>query len=132
MNRERFEHLLEAYGADFARWPVDERDAAAAFAAAHADELGSVMNEARALDAALAGASAPALDTSLLAARILKARPQRRVFDARAALALAACAVFGVMLGYGGGLFTPLADQDEGYFDLAFEAPSAATPGDEG
>ncbi len=132
MNRERFEHLLEAYGADFARWPAEERDAAAAFAAAHAGELGSVLSEARVLDEALAGAAEPIPDTELLAARILKNRPQRRVFDARAALALAACAVFGVMLGYGGGLFTPLADQDESYFDLAFEAPSAATPGDEG
>lgn len=132
MNRERFEHLLEAYGADFARWPAEERDAAAAFAVAHADELTTALSEARALDAALAGAASPMPETDLLAARILRARPQRRVFDARGALALAACAVFGVMLGYGGGLFTPLADQDESYFDLAFEAPSVATPGDEG
>ena len=53
----------------------------------------------------------------------------RRAF---VALALAACAVFGVILGYGGGLFAPLADQDDSYFDVAFEAPSVAAPGEEG
>jgi uncharacterized membrane protein YccC len=132
MNRERFEYLLKAYGADFGRWPVDERAAAAAFAAAHSDEIAAALSEARALDAALSSSAEPTPDTALLAARILKARPQRRVFDQRAALALAACAVFGVMLGYGGGLFAPLADQDDGYFDMAFQAPEAATPGDEG
>jgi hypothetical protein len=38
-------------------------------------------------------------------------------------LALAACAVFGIVLGYGGGMLAPLADQDDGYFTAAFEAP---------
>ena len=122
MDRERFEVLLHAYGADFSRWPDDARAAGEAFAA-HNAEAQSLLRETQALDRAL-GLAAGAPDTSVLAARILAATPRRRAaFDTRAALALAACAVFGVVLGYGGGMLAPLADQDDGYFTAAFEAP---------
>ena len=30
MDRERFEHLLAAYGGDFRRWPAEDRAAAGA------------------------------------------------------------------------------------------------------
>jgi len=43
-------------------------------------------------------------------------------------LALAACAVFGVVLGYGGGLLAPPPLEDDVHFTMAFEAPF----GDEG
>jgi hypothetical protein len=128
MDRERFEQLLEAYGADPRRWPADERAAAEAFAAQNADAA-NALREARALDAALdQGRAVP--DTTGLAARILAhaPKPQGAVFDRRAMLALAACAVFGVVLGYGGGLLAPLADDDDSYFADAFAAPF----GDEG
>ena len=34
-------------------------------------------------------------------------------------------AVFGVVLGYGGGLLAPTAPEDDSYFAMAFEAPFA-------
>jgi hypothetical protein len=63
-----------------------------------------------------------------LAERILAQAPRvlRPAFDRRAMLALAACAVFGVVLGYGGGLFAPAPVEDEAFFTMAFEAPLAA------
>lgn len=132
MDRERFTHLLEAYGAEFGRWPEAERKAAAAFAAAHAETIAAALGEARALDAALAATAAPAAEApELLARRILRQRPRRAAMGPRAAAALAACAVFGALLGYGGGLMAPMADADDSYFAMAFEAPQATT-GDEG
>jgi hypothetical protein len=104
MDRERFEHLLAAYGADFARWPEEARGAAALFASEHAAELEQSLRDARALDAALREAREPELDTRLLASRILAGAPRasRWALDAGALVALAACAAFGVVLGYGG------------------------------
>jgi ferric-dicitrate binding protein FerR (iron transport regulator) len=130
MDRERFEHLLDVYGADFQRWPAEERAAGEACAAQSA-EAAAMLRDAQMLDRALRLA-AEAPDTSALAARILANAPRRRAaFDTRAALALAACAVFGIVLGYGGGMLAPLADQDDGYFTAAFEAPFG-DDGDEG
>jgi hypothetical protein len=130
MDRERFEVLLDAYGGDFQRWPADARAGGEAFAAQDA-EAAVLLREAQALDRALSLAG-DAPDTSALMARILAAAPRRRAaFDTRAALALAACAVFGIVLGYGGGMLAPLADQDDGYFTAAFEAPFD-DDGDEG
>ena len=132
MDRTRFEQLLEAYGADLSLWPEAERAEAAAFAAAHADELVQVLAEARAMDALLKPGPEDAPDVELLSRRILKSAPvQSARFDRRAAWALAACAIFGVLIGYGGGLLAPLADDDAGYFTAAFEAPFIAS-GDEG
>ncbi len=126
MDRQRFEHLLEAYGADFARWPAEERQAGEAYAAAHADEVAVSRGGERALDALLdtqrtSHVAAP----ELLTARILAAHKRQRAFDWRAVTALAACAVFGVLIGYGGGLMAPVADDDAAYFATAFEAPFA-------
>lgn len=130
MDRERFEVLLDAYGADFRRWPADARGAGEALAAQDAG-VGALLRDAQSLDRTL-DLAAGAPDTSTLASRILAAAPRRRApFDTRAAMALAACAVFGVVLGYGGGMRAPLADQDDGYFAAAFEAPFAEI-GDEG
>ena len=124
MNRTRFEHLLEAYGADFARWPAAERAAGAAYAEHHAPDLAALLREARALDAALNEARGAAPDVAGLSARVLAAAPKpAQGFGRRAGLALAACAVFGAMLGYGGGLMAPAAAADEEYFTMAFEAP---------
>ncbi len=124
MDRTRFEHLLEAYGADFARWPASERAAGAAYAEAHASALAPLLREARALDAALNEVRGATPDVAKLSARVLAAAPKpAQGFDSRAGMALAACAVFGVMLGYGGGLMAPAAAADEEYFTMAFEAP---------
>lgn len=132
MDRTRFDQLLEAYGADFARWPAGERAAGAAFATEHAGEVAQAMREARALDAALDAARGAHADVAALGARVLAAAPRPpQGFDRRAGWALAACAVFGVLLGYGGGLLAPASAPDDEYFTMAFEAPLPA-PGDEG
>lgn len=132
MDRARFEHLLEAYGGDFARWPASDRAAGAAYAAQHAEAVGPLLREARALDAALNDAREAAPDVTRLSARVLAGVPKPvQGFDRRAAWALAACAVFGVMLGYGGGLMAPAAAADEEYFTMAFEAPFVE-PGEDG
>lgn len=126
MDRERFETLLDAYGADFRRWPPETRAEAAAFAAQEA-EAAALVADARKLDATIdtvRDAPPPSAD---LAARILAQAPRapRQAFDRRAMFALAACAVFGVVLGYGGGLLAPQPAEDDAYFTMAFEAPFA-------
>lgn len=127
MDRARFEALLAAYGADMNRWPEGERADAQAFLAAHGAEVNDARQEAREIDAMLGHASGTP-STDALAARLVAAAPKRaEVFDRRALLALAACAVFGVVLGYGGGLLAPAPLEDDSYFAMAFEAP-----GDEG
>jgi hypothetical protein len=123
MDRERFNHLLEAYGADFRRWPAEERAAAAMFAAQDG-EAAAALKEAQQLDRVLELAGGDAADTSALAAHILAQAPRsQRGFDRRAMLALAACAVLGVILGYGGGRLAPAQDVDDAYFSAAFEPP---------
>ena len=109
MDRERFAELLDAYGADFRRWPAAVR--------AEAGSLDALLDSVR-------GETRPSTD---LAARILAAAPraQRPAFDRRAMLALAACAVFGVLIGYGGGMLAPAPAEEDSYFSMAFEAPSA-------
>lgn len=129
MDLARFGTLLEAYGAEPSRWPAAERAAAEAFAAEHASTVSPLLREARALDAALSQAlavDAPSHD--LLAARILRLRPAAMALDRRALVALAACAVFGVLLGYGGAVLAPPSDFG---FDIA-EAFVAPYPGEGG
>lgn len=123
MDRERFNHLLEAYGGDFRRWPAEARAGAAAFVAQNADAAGA-LKEAQGLDQAMDQARSETGDTSALAVRILAQAPRAQPWlDRRARLALAACAVFGVLLGYGGGLMAPAMAADDAYFAAAFEAP---------
>ena len=125
MDRERFAELLDAYGADFRRWPAETRAAAAAFAA-QSPEAAELIAEARKLDAVLDTARATAAPSPDLTDRILAFAPriQRPAFDRRAMFALAACAVFGVVLGYGGGLLAPAPAEDDAFFTMAFEAPT--------
>ena len=47
MDRARFEHLLDAYGADFRGWPERERSGGEAFARAHEQELAALISAAR-------------------------------------------------------------------------------------
>jgi hypothetical protein len=126
MDRERFAELLDAYGADFRRWPAGTRAAVAVFAAENA-EVAALIAEARKLDAMLDVAREDATPSPDLAASILAFAPRivRPAFDRRAMFALAACAVFGVFIGYGGGMLAPPPVEDDTYFSMAFEAPSA-------
>jgi hypothetical protein len=60
MKLDRMQHLLDAYGADPARWPARERDAAEVLAAASPDAA-RLLDQARRVDSALdAFAVAPA------------------------------------------------------------------------
>lgn len=126
MDRERFATLLDAYGADFRRWPAETRAAGVAFAAQDA-EAATLMADARKLDAMLDGAREVEAPSDALADRIMAFAPRvvRPAFDRRAMLALAACAVFGIVLGYGAGLLAPAPIEDDSYFSMAFEAPLA-------
>jgi len=79
MNNERIRQLIEAYGADPARWPAADRDAAAA---QHAEPTAAVaveLQQARALDCALDAVSPPLALPSGLRARILATAPAPRV-----------------------------------------------------
>lgn len=72
--------LIESYGADTARWPADERDAALAAIAAD-PALQAALGRAAALDEMLAEwAARPVLaaDADAVAARILRPRPVAR------------------------------------------------------
>jgi len=123
MDRTRFEELAQAYGADLRRWPAAEQAAAAAYAAANAAAAEAALAEAGALDRALEAAREPEADSPALAQRILAAAPTPPAFDRRAIYALAACALAGVLIGYGGGLLAPTPEFDDSYFAWAFEPP---------
>jgi hypothetical protein len=130
MDRARFEYLLDAYGADFRRWPFDERASAEAFARENAEALAPLLEGAHALDAKLSSAGVAQAPSVGLSGRVLAAAPRARVTPQRtnfapAGWALAACTLLGALIGYGGGAFAaPAADQDD-YFAAAFEAPPA-------
>lgn len=73
MEAARFAALLDAYGADPARWPEEERAAALALLATSSDARAR-QREAAALDAML-GTAPPAPPSDLLVARVLAAAP---------------------------------------------------------
>ena len=144
MDEARMAAILAAYGADAARWPAAERDAARAWLAAHPDILEAQRDEARAVDAALAFDRRGAAVSEALAARVradipdagetvLPFRPpvQSGVSrNAGAIAALAACAVLGVVLGFSN---AATADDFTADADAAFGAAfDVFTPGGEG
>lgn len=127
MDQARFDAIVAAYGADPRRWPIEERAAAQAFAR----NAGADLSTARALDALLDLAPAPSAPSDLLQARILRAMPKPAVFPVRRiAAALAACAVFGLALGYGAGVNAPANDVEQ-VLAWAFESPADAWLGEE-
>ena len=64
MKADRFLIIVEAYGADPARWPEAEREAALAYVAEAGAAAEALLAEARALDAGLAGHVAPLPDAA--------------------------------------------------------------------
>lgn len=77
MNTERFETLIAAYGAEPARWPAAEREAARAFMQANRSAAERMLFEARMIDAMLD--AAPRAEAGHdLRARILAAAPKER------------------------------------------------------
>lgn len=107
MDRNRFDAIIAAYGADARRWPEAERDAALAFAR----EYGVDVSEARTIDRLLDAARPVRAPSELLYERLQRAAPSRQ--DLRgAAMALAACMIAGVLVGVGAGLSAPVSASD--------------------
>lgn len=108
MNRNRFDALIEAYGADPARWPAERRGEAQAFAAA--PEAAASLHAERTLDRLLDAYQAEA-PSQALRQRILARAPSRRavrgwrptgafwISGAGLAAACAAGVIVGVSLG---------------------------------
>lgn len=121
MNRLRLQRLIDAYGADPARWPADERDAARALMAEMPDAA-AMLASARRLDKSL-DAFAPVPDTGAehRLERALAGLPRQnsgvpplltKIWP-RAAI-LAAASVAGVIIGLNGidGRMSVTADVD--------------------
>lgn len=77
MNGARFLELLDAFGADFRRWPASERGAAEGFAGVDG-EAAEALRAAAALDRLLAAAPKGEVSDALLA-RILASAPAPQV-----------------------------------------------------
>jgi len=107
MDQARLDAIVAAYGADPRRWPEGERAAAQAFVA----QSGVDMRVARGLDALLDHAGDLSGPSDLLIARAVRAAPRKRSY-AGPAWALAACAVMGLIVGYGAGLNATPSDSE--------------------
>lgn len=138
MTHERMAAILAAYGASPARWPLAERAAAEAWAAANTQAFAALAETEAPLDALLDLDGRGIASEDALAARILAARDGGNVVRAQfgktrgvwmQAAALAACTVLGLAIGF---TQTPMRDDLSGEFDAAFSAafdlPSAPGP----
>ncbi|QCP50834.1 hypothetical protein FAZ95_17755 [Trinickia violacea] len=67
MTPERFQAIVEAYGADSRRWPAAERASAQAWAERHRQEADALMADSAWLDACLASDPAPQPSDALVA-----------------------------------------------------------------
>lgn len=121
MNQQRFEQLLDAYGADPDRWPEAERAAALDWCR---DNPGAqnALDMASELDGLIAPAALSPRPSDMLMARLARAVPAPAMFDdwkhvaAAAALALAV----GIGGGYFGGAFVPASESDD-FYEIAFD-----------
>jgi hypothetical protein len=101
MNTERFKAIVEAYGGDPKRWPEAERAEAQAFA--QTPDAAAILAEARVLDAALDASDEPApVSLAFVRDAIASAPKQRAPLSWRPIAAMAACALLGLALGFGG------------------------------
>lgn len=111
---DRARKVLDAYGADPARWPATERAAIAAAIAAD-PALTAAQADARRLDGALARMPAPeipAINPLAITAAARRGAPRGvRIWIARAA-GLAAAAVLGFAVGLTGPLRTPMTGEN--------------------
>ena len=121
MDNDRFNAILEAYGADPARWPDAERERATAFLQADSGAK-AAFDHAAELDAMIAPAAIAPVASDMLTARLLRSVPRPEIFGdwkhvaAAAALAL----VVGLGGGYASGALVPVSD-DEAYYEIAFD-----------
>lgn len=102
MDAQRFEDMVEAFGANPDRWPVSERAQALAFERANPEQALEIRNRAAALDSVLETARVAA-PSDALAARILAAGVAETRFAPRWAQIAAVLALsVGLGLGWGG------------------------------
>ncbi|WP_417487768.1 hypothetical protein [Maricaulis sp.] len=118
MTEERFLQILEAYGADPAHWPADEREEAQRFARLSREQVAAAVSNEMVLDDLLDRLIEPVADTSLLERRVLARMPRPSMPDWMAPSAVAAALVLGVCLGFASSAVTvPQDDMDAIYAD---------------
>lgn len=109
MTDERFFQIIEAYGADPARWPEAERDAAQAWADAHLEAAAEALRSEAALDAVLG--EAEAMPSDLLERRIMKRFPAPAGAPRwQIPVAVAAALLVGAFIGFASGALTATED----------------------
>ncbi len=119
MDAARFEEIVAAYGAEPRRWPEAERADAEAFAAR--PEAASMMAEAGSLDALLdASAEITPLNLAFVRRVIAAAPKPTSRLNWRPAAALAASALIGMALGFGGARQAAEAHAAAAVLDMAF------------
>lgn len=105
MTDERFFQILEAYGADPARWPEAEREQAQAWADAHPETAAEALGAEAALDAVLG--EAEAVPSDLLERRIMKRFPASAAgLRWQIPVAAAAALLVGAFIGFASGALT--------------------------
>ncbi|WP_168790722.1 hypothetical protein [Paraburkholderia aromaticivorans] len=97
MTPERFQQIVEAYGAEPRRWPQQERAAAQAWAQSHRAEADALLTEAAGVDAWLAADKVEPPDAALVK-RVLDSAPVRQPAPPRRRLWWSGAAVAGVGL----------------------------------
>jgi hypothetical protein len=97
MTPERFQQIVEAYGAEPRRWPQPERAAAQAWARAHRAEADALLTQAAGVDAWLAADKVEPPGAALLE-RVLDGAPVRQPVAPRRRLWWSGAAVAGVGL----------------------------------
>ncbi|MFM0740491.1 hypothetical protein PQQ51_24895 [Paraburkholderia xenovorans] len=119
MTPERFQQIVEAYGADPHRWPDGERIAAETWALVHRAEADALLADAAAIDDWLA-ADKVAPPSLALQQRVVGSAPVRKPVAPRTRLWWSGAAVAGVGLlgGFAGALAVS-------FFVLTAHAPDA-------
>lgn len=137
MTFERFQLLAEAYGGAIARWPADVQDGAYAFMAAAPDQADAVLAEARACDALMDHAVAPAPSAGLRdrvlaqapAARPARSRIWRWMTGAGVGFGLAAATAAGVLAGVNLSLSGAHVGEDEALLTTLYDTGLGDDPG---
>jgi hypothetical protein len=105
MTPDRFQTLVEAYGADARRWPDAERDTARAWAAQHPVEANAVLEHAAALDGWLDADRLAPMRAELIDRIVASApKPAPWMFWRRPRLQWSGVAIAGVGVGFAGGI----------------------------
>ncbi|WP_291844040.1 hypothetical protein [Maricaulis sp.] len=121
MTEDRFFRILEAYGADPARWPDAERAEAEAFAAAHPALVLDATGDEMVLDDLLDRMVEPVIEAPLLERRLLARLPGPTGLPAwMAPSAIAAALLVGVLGGFASGALTGPADDSDAIYADAF------------